>query len=224
MHSIGVFLGKKLEVDLDLKITKKLDLKSGITAILEWEDGHNIKNGKTVAYVRTDYFGGCGDQSATVTENGKEICHGNTELGHASPINEALRLLGVKKTPGKDEFDTVGLGNYRTNQDFEEELCLFSEGISEESSLKLYTEGYVLKENEYLLKIRKSNLSSVVDTGFLSKLTQKGQLPKSFDDWGKTYHDRTPLPTYIFEETYRSGWKLLSWRFGQSQNWARVVS
>jgi hypothetical protein len=25
-----------------------------------------------------------------------------------------------------------------------------------------------------------------------------------------------------FQETYRTGWKLISWRFGQSQNWARV--
>jgi hypothetical protein len=47
-------------------------------------------------------------------------------------------------------------------------------------------------------------------------------MPKAFADWGKTYNDRTPLPTYVFEETFRSGWRILSWRFGQSQNWATM--
>jgi hypothetical protein len=88
---------------------------------------------------------------------------------------------------------------------------------------KEYTEGYVLGTDEYLLKIRPSGLSSVPDTGFLAKLTQKGQLPKSFDEWGTNYHQRDKLPTIVHTETFSSGWKLLSWRFGQSQNWARVV-
>jgi hypothetical protein len=38
MHSIGVFLGKKSEVDADSKITKKLDLGSDIVAILDYEN------------------------------------------------------------------------------------------------------------------------------------------------------------------------------------------
>jgi len=31
------------------------------------------------------------------------------------------------------------------------------------------------------------------------------------------------LPTYVFKETTREGWKLISWRFGQSQNWAILL-
>ncbi len=31
-------------------------------------------------------------------------------------INSALRLLGVKCDPGKDEFDTVGLGAHRQTE------------------------------------------------------------------------------------------------------------
>jgi hypothetical protein len=121
MHSIGVFLGKKSEVDADSKITKKLDLGSDIVAILDYEDDHDIKIGKTIAYIRTDYFGGCGDQSANVSENGKEIYSGDTELGPGNPINEALKLLGVEKSVGNDEFDTIGLGRYRSNDDFTNE-------------------------------------------------------------------------------------------------------
>ena len=90
-------------------------------------------------------------------------------------------------------------------------------------SYKAYTEGYVLEEDEYLLKIRLSNVGQITDTGFLSKFTQKGQFPKAFDEWGTNYYQREKLPTYIFKETFKSGWKLLSWRFGQSQNWARVI-
>jgi hypothetical protein len=30
-----------------------------------------------------------------------------------------LREMGVKRTISKDEFDTIGLGNYRKNKDFE---------------------------------------------------------------------------------------------------------
>lgn len=38
MHSIGVFLGKKSEVDADSKITKKLDLGSDIVKLF----AHNV--------------------------------------------------------------------------------------------------------------------------------------------------------------------------------------
>lgn len=97
-----------------------------------------------------------------------------------------------------------------------------------------YIPGEPLAENEYMLKIRDdkkhrwdAETKTYTDleyykTGFLSKLTKKGELPKAFEDWGKTYTDRTPLPTYVFQESARSGWKIVSWRFGQSQNWATV--
>lgn len=87
-----------------------------------------------------------------------------------------------------------------------------------------YKLGEKIEENEYLLKIRKSDNRKGVEfppTGFLTKLTQKGQLPKAFEDWGKTYSDPTP-PTYVFKESFNSGWKIMSWRFGQSQNWATM--
>lgn len=94
-----------------------------------------------------------------------------------------------------------------------------------------YVEGYTLKENEYMLKLRDNQeydsisrtwFPSKNKTGFLTKFNKDGSMPKAFNDWGKTYQDRTPLPTYIFEETFRSGWKILNWRFGKSQNWATI--
>jgi hypothetical protein len=53
--------------------------------------------------------------------------------------------------------------------------------------MRLYEPGYKLQENEYLLKIRTKYAHTTTDTGFLTKLTQKGELPKSFIDWGKAY-------------------------------------
>ena len=63
------------------------------------------------AAISTDYFGGAGSQSAAVyrgTEVVRERCR----------INDALRLLGVPRVDGQDEFDTLGLGAYRSTYDF----------------------------------------------------------------------------------------------------------
>lgn len=67
---------------------------------------------KRYAIINTDYFGGVGEQYAAVYEDGKVIM--KTEEGR---INKALKLLGVKCTPGYDEFDSIGLGKYRSFDD-----------------------------------------------------------------------------------------------------------
>lgn len=91
--------------------------------------------------------------------------------------------------------------------------------------MELYKEGYKLEENEYLLKLRESD-----QTIFLSKLTQKGALPVKFAEWGikydyqLKYHVDTIPNTYIFKESFREGWQLLEWRFGMSQNWAKIIT
>jgi hypothetical protein len=35
-----------------------------------------------------------------------------------NPINKALKMMGIKAKKGMDEFDTINLGRYRTNEDF----------------------------------------------------------------------------------------------------------
>jgi hypothetical protein len=96
--------------------------------------------------------------------------------------------------------------------------------------MRLYTEEYQLQENEYLLKVRPCDPRyPTPKTGFLTKLTQKGALPKAFIDWGTSwdfYKNRmTPMPPIqIHTETLRQGWKLSSWRFGKSQNWASIIT
>ena len=70
--------------------------------------GTEASRSATVAFISAGYFGGAGGQEAVVWTNGV-VVRRNID------INEALRLLGVRKEPGRDEFDTVGLGQYRSN-------------------------------------------------------------------------------------------------------------
>lgn len=65
----------------------------------------------TFAVIETEYFGGVGDQSAAVYRGDEEIMPPRT--GQTGTINEALRLIGVRRQPGRDEFDSLGLGQYR---------------------------------------------------------------------------------------------------------------
>lgn len=65
----------------------------------------------TFALIMTDYFGGMGDQWACVFQ-------GSRRISTDTSINAALRLLGVTRRPGLDEFDTVGLGSHRSSLDY----------------------------------------------------------------------------------------------------------
>lgn len=66
-------------------------------------------------WVETDYFGGMGEQSATLYEWGKPTTYEDYQY----PIDRGLSDLGIIKIGNLDEFDTIGLGRYRTNEDFD---------------------------------------------------------------------------------------------------------
>jgi hypothetical protein len=92
--------------------------------------------------------------------------------------------------------------------------------------LGTYDESYgPLLEDQWLLKIREGNPK----TGFLSKLTKKGEIPVKFNEWAstQTYNTETRkwdvsynTTVYVWQESYRSGWTLKNWRIGKSQEWA----
>ena len=70
-----------------------------------------------VLYLETDYFGGLGAQSALLFRDGAAIFGPNNS--DDTPISEALRIVGVKRGANDfDEFDAVGLGVYRSNDDW----------------------------------------------------------------------------------------------------------
>lgn len=66
------------------------------------------------AVIGTEYFGGLGGQAAAAYRGDQVLLEPSTS---ESSINDALRLLGVTREPGKDEFDTVGLGAFRETRD-----------------------------------------------------------------------------------------------------------
>lgn len=73
-----------------------------------------------VAYIETEYFGGIGEQSAIAWRD-RCVVVGPvfSAEGAAAPVNQVLRFLGVVVTPPAfDEFDSVGLGTYRTTGDW----------------------------------------------------------------------------------------------------------
>ena len=86
------------------------------------------------AYIETDYFGGPGYQISEAWHHGKRIIgplisfdgieHPKIPSGAIlveDAINESLRTLGVYRHEGKDEFDSVRLGWYRSNDEIIEE-------------------------------------------------------------------------------------------------------
>jgi hypothetical protein len=134
MHSISVFLLRKEDIR-DEKISSILDNKTstpkyteldcGIVAMTKIPNLKEFGKDKTIAKIETNYFGGGGDQSAKLFINNKKVYDKSDDrfrLGEndwaLQPINDVLKEMGVVKHSGMDEFDTIGLGKYRTNEDF----------------------------------------------------------------------------------------------------------
>ena len=107
----------------------------------EWlEDGPRLSTGDMtfaarasatakIGYLETEYFGGAGEQSAALWAGGQLVLgplslhvdgYGAGRPRSLWPINAVLRGLGVETDGRMDEFDAIGLGNYRSNSAIEE--------------------------------------------------------------------------------------------------------
>jgi hypothetical protein len=64
------------------------------------------------AIISTDYFGGMGQQFASVFKDQNLVSDSLTT------INKALNFFGVERQGNLDEFDTVGLDKIRSQPDF----------------------------------------------------------------------------------------------------------
>lgn len=65
----------------------------------------------SMGYLEAEYFGGHGDQAALLWQVGRR------SLGPTT-INAVLRTMGVQASREQDEFDTIGLGRYRTTEEW----------------------------------------------------------------------------------------------------------
>lgn len=68
-----------------------------------------------VAYIEAEFFGGVGNQNATVWSSGEAIL---PPIQNPEAINMALRLLGVSKGSFPDEFEAIGLPRHRDTDDW----------------------------------------------------------------------------------------------------------
>lgn len=100
----------------DIKWT---ELKEGLVATTHIPNVRAFGRNKTIAKISTDYFGGAGEQEAKLFINNKKEYDKSSEFDSSErPINTVLRMMGVSRKDGQDEFDTIGLSNFRSNQDF----------------------------------------------------------------------------------------------------------
>lgn len=74
-----------------------------------------------VAYIENEYFGGDGVQGAVVWLNGETVL-GPLISARMGPISRALSEIGVQKGTALDEFDALGLGKYRSTDDWLKEV------------------------------------------------------------------------------------------------------
>lgn len=101
------------------------------SALISWAE--DLSKDGPVAYIETDYFGGTGSQSAVAWSKVKVICGPyesetrwlNGQLVRKpleqNAINKALICLGVERGEALDEFEAIGLGDYRDNEDWIEQ-------------------------------------------------------------------------------------------------------
>ncbi len=128
-HCINVYLMNKSDIR-DEKISNILDnsssqdikwteLKEGIVATTYIPNVRDFGKDKTIAKISTDYFGGAGHQEAKLFVNNKKEYDNSSEFDFSErPINTVLKKMGIKSKDGMDEFDTIGLSNFRSNEDF----------------------------------------------------------------------------------------------------------
>ena len=128
-HCISIYVIKKSELRDD-KINKVLnneikseiiwtELEENLLATTYIPNIRDFGKDKTVGVLSTDYFGGAGHQEGKLFINNKKEYEGSSEFNWSErPINTILMKMCISKKEGLDEFDTVGLSNFRSNEDF----------------------------------------------------------------------------------------------------------
>ena len=80
--------------------------------ILSW--AQRVSHSEKFAYIETEYFSGGGAQAAAAWMGFKTLYGPARDA--IGPINQALKVIGVKCRSGMDEFETLGLGKHRSNR------------------------------------------------------------------------------------------------------------
>jgi hypothetical protein len=70
-----------------------------------------LSQGRTLAYIEAEYFGGAGSQACVIFTDGRQVSQ--PIISSETAINQALHILGVSKGNAYDEFEAVGLEKHR---------------------------------------------------------------------------------------------------------------
>jgi hypothetical protein len=135
MHFIQAFVARHALFDTVPPFSRHsvvIPLRCGVSMMMEPEEldegteeldatrsayGEKSSNNGAVGFVATEYWGGPGRQAGALWSKGQLILTFAFSEG-IGPINEVLRHLGVSATEGGDEFDSVGLGEYRSHENW----------------------------------------------------------------------------------------------------------
>jgi hypothetical protein len=116
---VGFYLSNKIYITTPNNNSIFTELGSDILATEHISNFKEWGKDKTIAKISTDYFGGSGNQSAKLFINGESVYDKSDEYDWSEkPINTVLKMMGVISSPNMDEFDTIGLYKYRSNDDF----------------------------------------------------------------------------------------------------------
>lgn len=118
-----------------------------------------------------DYFGGCGEQHSIVHDLN------NFSSVHENSINDGLREIGVVRTEELDEFDIVGLGSIRENDN------VIPQEVWEQRKSKKIQENKIIEDEKYALWetnfIKLSEHQKLIEINNIISDYQKSK-PKSF--------------------------------------------
>jgi hypothetical protein len=97
-------IGASSEIEKFYKLSPEIE---------EW--AQQISTAGFVAYIKAEFFGGDGGQSAIAWNAGSRVLE---PIHEQNAINRVLKLLGVDRKNAHDEFGAVGLGKHRDTHDW----------------------------------------------------------------------------------------------------------
>ena len=134
--------------------------------------------GTTVARVSAAYFGGYGSQSATVWSDG-------TVIAENVDVNVALRHLGVRKSGGEDEWDSVGLGTLRRTETWAAEVIRAKRKAGDKPLENLLIAlRYTAANSKQQEKVRSAAAQDLGELGDEAAIPQLVEAVKSTDEYG----------------------------------------
>lgn len=143
---------------------------------------------KPIAHIETDYFGGGGEQSAAVWKDGKKVFR---KKGGGSAIDQALKMIGVIAQGGRGEFDTLGLGHWRSNLDWVKAEIMVRNKEGRRKQWTLMVDAVVAQRKEVtweeFLEMATSNAYEECHARImLEKMMEDGRLERTDDKYHAT--------------------------------------